>query len=176
MENKLMEELLILVDENDKELGALGKLPVHQKGLLHRAFSIFIFNSRGELLLQQRADGKYHSEGLWTNTCCSHPRQSEEISEAVHRRLKEEMGMQCHLNFQFSFIYKMSFANGLTEHELDHVYFGRSDSHPLPDKNEVKNWKYMSLAKLKMEIESKPHHFSGWLNICLPRVMEHYTH
>jgi isopentenyl-diphosphate delta-isomerase len=170
-----MEDLLILVDENDRELGALEKLPVHQQGLLHRAFSIFIFNSKNELLLQQRADGKYHSEGLWTNTCCSHPRKDEEISEAVHRRLWEEMGMECELNFQFSFIYKMPFANGLTEHELDHVYFGKSDLLPEPDSDEVKNWRYISLPQLQDEIHMSPHSFSGWLNICLPRVMDYFT-
>jgi isopentenyl-diphosphate delta-isomerase len=175
MKDNQSEDLLILVDENDRELGTLGKLSVHQKGLLHRAFSIFVFNSKDELLLQQRADGKYHSEGLWTNTCCSHPRHGEKISAAVHRRLKEEMGMQCDLKFEFNFIYKMPFANGLTEHELDHVYFGRSDGLPRPDKNEVKNWKYISLPKLKEEIAFNPHHFSGWLNICLPKVMEYFT-
>ena len=169
-----MEDILILVDENDRETGTMAKTPVHQKGLLHRAFSIFIFNSRDELLLQQRADEKYHSASLWTNTCCSHPRQNEEVLEAVHRRLKEEMGMQCKLEFQFSFIYKMPFENGLIEHELDHVYFGRSDELPQPNKDEVKSWRYVSMAKLMQEIDSNPENFSIWLRICLPRVVEHF--
>lgn len=174
MKDKELEELLILVDEYDQEVGALDKLAVHQKGLLHRAFSVFVFNSKDELLLQQRADEKYHSGGLWTNTCCSHPRVGEEMSDAVQRRLKEEMGMRCDLNFAFSFIYRMPFSNGLTEHELDHVYFGQSDDLPKPDKQEAKSWKYISLAKLKHEIELNPQNFSSWLNICLPKVMEHH--
>jgi isopentenyl-diphosphate Delta-isomerase len=169
-----MNELLILVDEHDRELGGMDKLAVHQKGLLHRAFSIFIFNSKGELLLQQRADAKYHSGGLWTNTCCSHPRLGEELIEAVDRRLEEEMGMRCHTDFKFSFIYKMEFQNGLTEHELDHVYFGRSDD--LPDANplEVKDFKYIRLDDLNREIEQNPDEFSAWLKICLPKVMEYF--
>ena len=169
-----MKELLILVDDKDNELGTMDKLSVHQKGLLHRAFSIFIFNSKGELLLQQRADDKYHSEGLWANTCCSHPRDGEKVSEAVHRRLMEEMGMVCDLHFKFSFIYKKQFANGLTEHELDHVYFGRGDEFPKPNKEEVKDWKYMTLDQLESDIEENPHHYTAWLKISLPQVRDHF--
>ena len=167
-----MEDLLILVDENDKEIGALEKTPVHEKGLLHRAFSIFIFNSADELLLQQRADGKYHSEGLWTNTCCSHPRQGEIVDDAVQRRLQEEMGMQCELQFQFRFIYKYEFPNGLIEHELDHVYFGRSDQQPHPDKEEVQDWKYISIDKLAKDLELFPERYSPWLKVCFSQVLE----
>lgn len=169
-----MEDLLILVDENDKEIGALEKTPVHEQGLLHRAFSIFIFNAQQELLLQQRADGKYHSPGLWTNTCCSHPRQGETLEVAVHRRLREEMGMECDLAFQFSFIYKHEFANGLTEHELDHVYFGYSDQQPSPNPNEVQDWKYIHMDDLKKELERYPERYSPWLNICFPKVLNRF--
>lgn len=167
-----MEDLLILVDENDKEIGALEKIPVHEKGLLHRAFSIFVFNSADKLLLQQRADGKYHSEGLWTNTCCSHPRQGEVVDDAVQRRLQEEMGMQCELQFQFSFIYKHEFSNGLTEHELDHVYFGRSDRPPNPNKEEVQDWKYISIDSLAKDLELFPERYSPWLKVCFPQVLQ----
>lgn len=169
-----MEDLLILVDENDKEIGTLEKTPVHEQGLLHRAFSIFIFNAANELLLQQRADGKYHSPGLWTNTCCSHPRQGEEVEDAVHRRLKEEMGMECELTFHFSFIYKHEFANGLTEHELDHVFFGYSDEKPSPNPEEVQDWKYIGMDELKEELESHPERYSPWLKICFPKVLSRY--
>ena len=166
-----MNELLILVDDHDNEIGFLDKLSVHQNGLLHRAFSVFIFNSKGELLLQQRSEEKYHSAGLWSNTCCSHPRSGENIIDAVNRRLKEEMGIECTTQFQFSFIYKFQFDNGLTEHELDHVYFGQSDDIPDPDPREIKDWKYLSLENLKEEIDLNPQKFSAWLKICLPKVM-----
>ena len=169
-----MDDVLILVDEHDQELGSMDKLSVHQKGLLHRAFSVFIFNSKGELLLQQRADDKYHSGGLWTNTCCSHPRAGEELEMAVDRRLEEEMGMQCHTDFKFSFIYKMEFENGLTEHEFDHVYFGRSDEMPVPNPLEVKDFRYIRLDDLNTEIEQRPKEFSAWLKICLPKVLEYF--
>lgn len=170
-----MSELLILVDEDDKEWGAMEKLLTHQTGALHRAFSVFIFNSKGEFLLQQRADGKYHSAGLWSNTCCSHPRKGEETFAAVNRRLKEEMGLQCKTEFQFSFIYKFEFENALTEHEFDHVYFGTSDDLPKPDANEVKDWRYLSLEKLEKEIARYPDEFSVWMRICLPKVIEHFN-
>jgi len=165
-----MNELIILVDEKDNEIGAMSKLAAHQAGVLHRAFSIFIFNQYNEILLQQRADEKYHSGGLWSNTCCSHPLKGEKTNMAVSRRLKEEMGIECNTEFQFSFIYKTVFENGLTEHELDHVYFGKSDDVPVPDKNEVKDWKYIKLQKLKQEIISRPENYSEWLKICLPKV------
>lgn len=167
-----MNELLILVDDKDNELGTMDKLTVHQKGLLHRAFSIFVFNSKGELLLQQRADGKYHSEGLWTNTCCSHPREGEKVSDAVHRRLREEMGMACDLRFMFSFTYRKQFDNGLTEHEVDHVYFGKSDELPTPNPDEVKNWKYVTLDDLTSAINEDPHQYTEWLKVSLPRVRD----
>ncbi|MCX6186221.1 MAG: isopentenyl-diphosphate Delta-isomerase [Bacteroidetes bacterium] len=165
-----MNEYLILVDENDKPCGKMEKQIVHELGILHRAFSIFIFNSKGELLLQQRADEKYHSAGLWTNTCCSHPRYGEDISWAVERRLMQEMGMNCKTDFEFSFVYKAQFENGLTEYEFDHVYFGVTDDLPIPEKSEVKNWKYMSIENIEMDIIIHPKNYTEWLKICLPRV------
>lgn len=167
-----MEDRLILVDEHDREVGVLEKMPVHEQGLLHRAFSIFIFNSKGELLLQQRADHKYHSAGHWTNSCCSHPRHGEEVGDAVHRRLMEEMGMECKLAFQFSFIYRHEFSNGLTEHELDHVYFGKSDEVPQPDPEEVQDWKYVKIEELKHDLEKNPDQYSPWLRVCFPQVLQ----
>lgn len=168
-----MEDRVILVDEHDNELGVLDKLLAHRTGVLHRAFSVFVFNSRGELLLQQRADGKYHSGGLWSNTCCSHPREGEETADAASRRLREEMGMVCDTVFQFRFIYRVDFDNGLTEHELDHVYFGTSDAPPVPDDLEVKAWKYLTLEQLEKEIRLYPQYFTAWLRICLPEVIDH---
>ena len=170
----VMKEQLILVDEQDNQTGALDKLSVHQKGLLHRAFSVFIFNSKDELLLQQRAQDKYHSSLLWSNTCCSHPLSGEDISDTLERRLEEEMGLKCKTQFVFRFVYKIFFENGLTEHEWDHVYFGRSDELPKPNPEEVKDWKYISLEKLSEEISSNPENFSGWLNICFPEVIKHF--
>lgn len=167
-----MNELLILVDENDNEIGLMEKMSAHETGKLHRAFSVFIFNSKGELLLQQRADDKYHSGGLWTNTCCSHPIDGEEISATINKRLKEEMGMECETNFQFSFIYKSELGNGLTEHELDHVYFGTTDEKPLLNKLEAKDWKYISLEDLEKAINENPEDFSAWLKICMAAVIK----
>ena len=167
-----MNDLLILVDENDNEIGLMEKLPVHQAGRLHRAFSVFIFNSNEELLLQRRADGKYHSGGLWTNTCCSHPVDGEEIKSTIQKRLKDEMGIECETHFIFSFIYKTEFANGLTEHELDHVYFGKSDQEPRLNPDEAKDWKYISLEKLQNDLEQNPETYTEWLKICLPEVIK----
>jgi isopentenyl-diphosphate delta-isomerase len=168
-----MNEQLILVDEHDNQTGVMDKLSVHQKGLLHRAFSVFIFNSKDELLLQQRAENKYHSSLLWSNTCCSHPVDGEKISDTIERRLKEEMGLNCNTGFAFSFIYKSNFQNGLTEYEFDHVYFGRSDELPKPNPQEVKDWKYITLENLEKEISASSQQFSEWLKICLPQIIEY---
>lgn len=166
----MINDLLILVDEDDRETGLMEKLLVHQKGLLHRAFSVFIFNSDNELLLQQRSPGKYHSAGLWSNTCCSHSVNSEQIGDSVARRLKEEMGLDADTQFQFKFLYKADLENGLTEHELDHVYFGISDDKPRPDASEVMNWKYVNLEKLAYDISLNPQNYTEWLKVCLPEV------
>lgn len=169
-----MKDLIILVDEQDNEIGVLDKLSVHQTGVLHRAFSVFIFNLKGELLLQQRADDKYHSPGLWSNTCCSHPGPGEGSLQAARRRMREEMGMECTIDFNFSFTYKFEFSNGLTEHEFDHVFFGKSDDLPNPDPAEVMDWRYMSLEDLEEDISKQPENYSAWLQICLPKVKEHF--
>jgi isopentenyl-diphosphate delta-isomerase len=168
------DELVILVDNQDNETGVQDKLSVHQRGLLHRAFSVFVFNTKNELILQQRADGKYHSPGLWTNTCCSHPKPGEKTIDACKRRLMEEMGMECgNLEFSFSFMYKCKFSNGLTEHEFDHVYLGYTDDLPILNYAEVKEWKYISLIELEKEMKSHPEKFTEWLKICFPKLVEH---
>lgn len=170
-----MTELLILVDEKDNEIGFMDKLSVHEQGKLHRAFSLFIFNSKGELLLQQRADDKYHSPGLWSNTCCSHPRFGEKMKDAVNRRLKEELGFVCKMQHLFSFTYKTQFSNGLTEHEFDHVYTGITDDIPVPNAREVKDWRYISLQDLQKEITEWPDNYTEWLKICLPEVLVRFN-
>lgn len=170
----MMSENVILVNEADVELGSMDKLLVHQLGLLHRAFSVFIFNTKGELLLQQRSDNKYHSAGLWSNTCCSHPRVNEPLAEAVERRLLEEMGMNCKTVPAFKFIYKANFKNGLTENEYDHVYFGITDDLPVPDSAEVKNWKYIKITSLQDDIAVNPHLYTEWIKICLPQVVTRF--
>ena len=167
-----MDGLLILVDRNDNEIGLMEKLSVHKEGKLHRAFSVFIFNSKEELLLQQRSDDKYHSAGLWTNTCCSHPINNEPMNVTINKRLMEEMGIKCDTDFQFSFIYKTGFKNGLIEHEFDHVYFGKCDDLPILNIREAKDWKYMSLDKLQKSIFTNPENYSEWLKVCLPEVIK----
>ena len=167
-----MEEQVILVDQDDQPLGIIAKMEAHSLGLLHRAFSIFIFNSDGELLLQQRALDKYHSGGKWTNTCCSHPKPFEDTEKAAHRRLSEEMGMECELEYGFNFIYKAAFENELTEYEFDHVYFGKSDYLPVVNKNEVASFKYMSLENLALNLNENPDHYTAWLKICFDRIVE----
>jgi isopentenyl-diphosphate Delta-isomerase len=166
----MQEEQVILVDENDKAIGTMGKLEVHQKGLLHRAFSVFIFNDKGELLLQKRAGSKYHSPGLWTNTCCSHPQPGEETLAAANRRLKEEMGMDCILIHKTAFIYKTKFGNGLTEHEFDHVYIGQSNEHPIINLNEVDEYKWVNMEDLKADIKTCPENFTSWFKIAIEKV------
>lgn len=164
------EERVVLVNEQDEELGTMGKMEAHQKGALHRAFSIFIFDADGCLLLQRRAAEKYHSAGLWTNTCCSHPRLGETIEAAARRRLMEEMGLDLPLEHRFSFIYKAGFDNGLQEHELDHVFFGWNNGTPDPNPEEVSEWKSVPLNELDAQIQEHPDHFTFWLRDCWPRV------
>jgi len=166
-----MTEHVVLVDENDLPIGQMEKMEAHEKGELHRAFSIFIFNSNNELLLQQRALHKYHSGGLWTNTCCSHQRVGERNIDAANRRLLEEMGMRCPLEYGFNFIYKAQFESGLMEHEFDHVFFGLSDDLPVINKDEVESYRYLDLASLKSDIDAHPESYTPWLKICLDRVI-----
>jgi len=158
-----MQEMLVLVDENGKEVGACEKFEAHRKGLLHRAFSIFIFNSKGEVLLQRRALDKYHSGGLWANTCCSHPRVGEALDEAIHRRLQEEMGFDCPLEEVFSFSYYVKFSNGLSENEYDHVFKGYYDGPVHPDKSEVVQYKLCSWDWLVDDIARNPEKYGYWL-------------
>ncbi len=155
-----MKELVVLVDENDKQVGTEEKLKAHQEGKLHRAISVFIFNSQKQLLLQRRALTKYHSAGLWTNTCCSHPRPQEEILASAHRRLKEEMGFDCELKKIFNFKYKVDFDNGLIEHEFDHVIIGYYEQNPIPNLNEVDSYKWVDLFSLEEDIKNNPELYS----------------
>lgn len=160
-----MEEQVILVDKNDNQLGVMPKMEAHEKAVLHRAFSVFIFNKKGELLLQQRAAHKYHSPLLWTNTCCSHQRNGESNLEAGVRRLQEEMGFSTDLNEVFSFIYKAPFDNGLTEHELDHVMIGFFDEEPNINKEEVEDFKWMLLEDVKADMDKNPSIYTEWFKI-----------
>jgi len=169
----MKEENVILVNESDEPIGVMPKMEAHQKALLHRAFSVFIFNSEGKLMLQQRALHKYHSPGLWTNTCCSHQRLGESNLEAGNRRLFEEMGMKVDLEELFSFIYKAPFDNGLTEHELDHVMIGYSEQSPVINKEEVEDWKWMGMDDIKTDINIQPEAYTAWFKIIFDRVHSH---
>ena len=160
-----MEEKVILVDKEDNQIGTMPKLEAHERALLHRAFSVFIFNEKGELMLQRRALHKYHSPGLWTNTCCSHQRVGETNIEAGKRRLYEEMGFSCELEDTFWFIYKASFDNGLTEHELDHVMIGKYDGEPKINPAEVAEYKWMTLDDLKTDMKEHPEKYTAWFKI-----------
>lgn len=165
-------EKVILVDEHDEETGYMEKIEAHQKALLHRAFSVFIFNSRNEMLLQQRNPDKYHSGDLWTNSCCSHPRPGEETAHAASRRLKEEMGFETPLRKIFAFTYKISFDNGLAEHEFDHVFAGYYDGPVTPDQDEVKNYAWRSLAVIEKELAENELQFTEWFRIAFPMIRE----
>jgi isopentenyl-diphosphate delta-isomerase len=165
-----MEEV-ILVDKNDKALGKMEKMEAHLKGVLHRAFSVFIFNSDNKLVLQQRSLTKYHSPGLWTNTCCSHPRYGETIESAVHRRLREEMGFDCDVERKLQFVYKAQVGNGLTEHELDHVFFGFTNIQPVINAEEVHDWKYMSMEAISADMKANPEVYTVWFRIIFEEVM-----
>jgi len=160
-----MEENVILVDVLDNQLGLMPKMEAHEKAVLHRAFSVFIFNDEGELMLQQRAAHKYHSPLLWTNTCCSHQRDGESNIEAGKRRLIEEMGFKTNLKEIFSFVYKAPFDNGLTEHELDHVMIGNFNGTPIINPDEVASYKWMTLEEVKKDIELQPKLYTAWFKI-----------
>ncbi|MDB4063794.1 isopentenyl-diphosphate Delta-isomerase [Flavobacteriaceae bacterium] len=168
-----MKEEVILVDTNDVPLGTMPKMEAHEKAILHRAFSVFILNKEGQLMLQQRALSKYHSPGLWTNTCCSHQRLGETNIEAGTRRLQEEMGFKTPLKELFSFVYKATFDNGLTEHEFDHVILGYYDSEPIINHEEVTNWKWMNLEEIIKEIKTTPDNYTAWFKIIFDRFYNH---
>ncbi len=166
-------DYVILVNKNDQPLGTMEKMEAHEKGVLHRAFSVFIFNNVGELLLQKRADEKYHSPGLWTNTVCSHPRTNEKTDEAAHRRIVEEMGFDCDFKEAFTFIYKSDVGQGLIEHEFDHVFIGTSDTKPIPNPEEVGDYKYVSLAFLKKDLKENSDQYTVWFRIAIKEVFKH---
>jgi len=166
-----MIEKVILVDKNDNEVGTMEKQEAHVKGLLHRAFSVFIFNDKNELLLQRRAVNKYHSGGLWTNTCCSHPRQNEKTEDAAKRRLLEEMGMRSTLKKQFDFVYKAKLDNNLYEHELDHVFFGFTNDLPIINPEEVEDYTYKTLEDIGNEMKANPDKYTEWFKICFREVV-----
>lgn len=167
-----MEEQVLLVNELDEAIGTMGKLKAHQVGALHRAFSVFLFDDQGRLLIQKRAAGKYHSAGLWTNTCCSHPRPYETVQDAAQRRLMEEMGIDTPIEYRFSFLYKASFDNGLHEHELDHVFFGAWSGPAKPHPEEAEDWKYISLDALAADMQRNPELYTVWLRTCWDQVCE----
>jgi len=161
---KLDKMKIALVDTNDNIIGYDDKLKVHEDGLLHRAFSILIFNDDGDMLIQRRALDKYHSGGLWTNTCCSHLPENFDMENIIHIRLKEEMGFDCQLDFQYKFTYNTKFENGLTEFETDHFYIGIHNDDPIIDVNEVMDWKWISYNDLSNWINKSPYEFTFWFH------------
>jgi isopentenyl-diphosphate delta-isomerase len=165
-----MEKNVLLVNEQDEVIGESGKMEAHKMGLLHRAFSVFIFNSRGEMLLQQRAMNKYHSGGLWTNACCSHPGPGEETALSATRRLKEEMGFETPVTKVFDFIYRAEFENGLSENEFDHVYAGHYDGEIHPDPGEVMSSQYLSMDEIAEWMAKHPEEFTAWFRIAFSKI------
>lgn len=169
----MKEELVVLVDENDQKIGLMPKMEAHEKAALHRAFSVFVMNKKGQTMLQQRAANKYHSPLLWTNTCCSHQRDGETNIEAGKRRLMEEMGFETELTELLSFIYKAPFDNGLTEHEYDHVMIGYYEGEPKVNASEVAAWKWMYPSDIKNDIEKNPDNYTAWFKIIFERFYNH---
>lgn len=168
-----MNERVILVDQSDQEIGTMEKMSAHELGLLHRAISVFLFNDKGELLLQKRASSKYHSGGLWTNTCCSHPRVGEANMDAAIRRLKEEMGICSDLYDAFSFTYKSLFKNGLTEYEFDHVFIGSSENIPQLNPEEAEDYRYSNIHDVIKDVKQHPEQYTEWFKIAIYKVDEH---
>ena len=166
----MVKQQVILVDKNNREIGVEEKIKAHKEGNLHRAFSIFIFNSKRELLIQQRAKAKYHSGGLWSNTVCGHPKPNETYHQAIHRRLQEEMSFDCKLKKLFCFIYNTGFQNGLIENEYDCVFVGKFDGEPKPSPKEIMSYKWISVKKLEQNIKKNPNKYTIWLKIALNRI------
>jgi isopentenyl-diphosphate delta-isomerase len=162
-----MSERVILVNERDEAVGTAEKLRAHQRGQLHRAFSVFVLNGQDEILLQRRAATKYHSPSLWSNSCCSHPRPAEATLDAAHRRLREELGFDCPLESMGAFVYRADVGGGLIEHEYDHLLLGRWEGEPTPAPAEVDDWRWISLPALRREIARTPHRFTYWLRAAL---------
>lgn len=173
-------EQVILVNEQDEPVGSCEKMAAHEQGLMHRAFSVFVFNTRGRLLLQQRSKGKYHSGGLWTNTCCSHPRPGENTLDAAYRRLQEEMGFQTELSHAFTFTYQETLDKGLIEHEIDHVFTGIYEGEVFHNTEEAMDHSYMDMAQLEESLERFPEKFTVWLRIAFPKIKawwaDHFEH
>ena len=170
-----MGQMVVLVDEEDNELGTEEKLKAHQDGgRLHRAISIFVFNRKGELMLQRRSKAKYHAKGLWANTCCSHPMPKESQILAAHRRLKEEMGFDCDMEEVFNFTYHADVGSGLTENEYDHIIFGSYDGDPILNPKEVSEWKWVSLKRLREDIKKDPSKYVPWLVLMIDEVAKNF--
>jgi isopentenyl-diphosphate delta-isomerase len=165
------QERVILVDGNDRPVGSAGKLAAHRQSLLHRAVSVFVFDRAGRVLLQKRADAKYHSGGLWSNTCCSHPRPGEMSATAARRRLLEEMGIDTQVEFAFSLLYQVELSNGLVEHEFDHVFFACYDGVVTPDAAEVCDWRYVDPQRVSRELAGEPGRFTAWFGRCWAEVL-----
>ncbi len=163
-------DYVILVDEQDNELGKMEKLQAHLEAQLHRAISVFVFNSNKEMLLQKRASGKYHSANLWTNTCCSHPKPNENTTDAAKRRLQEEMGITCNLNYVFNFTYLAKLENGITEHEFDHVFFGFTNDIPVLNLEEASDYKYLSLEKIENQLNQNSEQFTVWFKLIFDKI------
>jgi isopentenyl-diphosphate delta-isomerase len=166
------DNLIALVDENDLVTGYEDKMEVHRKGLLHRAFSVFVLNDKNEIMLQQRAFQKYHSGGLWTNTCCSHMVLGEKFDVTIHKRLVEEMGFDCSLERIYSFRYNTPFSNGLIENELDHVYMGRFNGVPILNPNEVCDWKWLTIGAITDDIDQNPDNYTYWFKIAFQHLLQ----
>ncbi|NJY63337.1 isopentenyl-diphosphate Delta-isomerase [Salinimicrobium sp. CDJ15-81-2] len=169
----MKEEQVILVNEKDEQIGLMAKMEAHEKALLHRAFSVFVFNDQNQLMIQQRALGKYHSPGLWTNTCCSHQRERESNIEAGKRRLQEEMGFTTELKDTISFIYKAPFDNGLTEHEFDHILVGHYNGEPILNPEEAHAYKWIGLEELKEDMKNNPEDYTEWFKIIFDKYYKH---
>lgn len=170
-----MEERVVLVDADDNVIGTMGKMQAHREGTLHRAVSVFIVNPEGEMLLQKRAQGKYHSPGLWTNACCTHPRESESYQQCAQRRVREELGLECELRSLFSFTYKGNVENGLIEHELDHVFFGTYDGPVTPNPEEIEDCTFVSLNVIRNRLKHRPEEFTIWFRAIFERVSGHLS-
>lgn len=166
---------VILVNERDEWLGLADKMQAHKTGLLHRAFSVFVLNDKNEMLIQRRAEDKYHSPGLWSNACCSHPRAGESTMAAAHRRMQEELGIECVIEEIFTYRYKADVGNGLIENEYDHIYIGTSNSVPTLNPEEVSDYQYISIDKLSEWMQAEPESFTAWFRLLLPQLIKHLS-